>query len=69
MQPFSPLVKVSLGPQIQPEGAAAQARPRGQTALSAIQNRRKSENPDPHCQEQEAPREARRLLRLDLRQG
>eukprot|EP00969_Alexandrium_andersonii_P028613 1249814-Alexandrium_andersonii.AAC.1 len=41
----------------------------GQTALSAAPNRRKSETPLPHCQAREAPREARRLLRLDLQNG
>eukprot|EP00969_Alexandrium_andersonii_P261729 11570499-Alexandrium_andersonii.AAC.1 len=32
-------------------------------------NRRKPETPLPHCQASEVPREARRLLRLDMRDG
>eukprot|EP00969_Alexandrium_andersonii_P175853 7775529-Alexandrium_andersonii.AAC.1 len=45
MQPFNPLVKVSSGPQTQPEGAAVQEGPTGQTSLSSARNRRKSEPP------------------------
>eukprot|EP00969_Alexandrium_andersonii_P010123 441630-Alexandrium_andersonii.AAC.1 len=55
MQPFYPLVEVSGGPKIQPEGAAVQARPTGKTALPSARNRRMSETPQPHCQAQEAP--------------
>eukprot|EP00969_Alexandrium_andersonii_P217630 9613511-Alexandrium_andersonii.AAC.1 len=60
---------MSSGPNIQPEGAAAPACPTGQTALSAAPNRQKPKTPMPHCQAQEAPRLARRLLRLELRSG
>eukprot|EP00969_Alexandrium_andersonii_P354789 15442983-Alexandrium_andersonii.AAC.1 len=60
---------MSLGPKIQPEGAVVPARPKGQTALSAAPNRRTSEIPLPDCQAQEALRFARRLLRVDLREG
>eukprot|EP00969_Alexandrium_andersonii_P208536 9210474-Alexandrium_andersonii.AAC.1 len=42
-----PLVKVSTGPNIQPEGAAFQGRPTGHTTLSAAKNRRKSETSIP----------------------
>eukprot|EP00969_Alexandrium_andersonii_P005209 226876-Alexandrium_andersonii.AAC.1 len=45
-------------------GAAVPGRPMGQTALSAAPSRRKSETPIPQVQAQEAPREARCLLRL-----
>eukprot|EP00969_Alexandrium_andersonii_P084992 3748688-Alexandrium_andersonii.AAC.1 len=45
-------------------GAAVPARPAGEAALCAAPNRRKPETPIPQVQTQEAPREARRLLRL-----
>eukprot|EP00969_Alexandrium_andersonii_P347189 15350293-Alexandrium_andersonii.AAC.1 len=41
----------------------------GQPALSAAPNQRRLETPIPQVQTQEAPREARRLLRLAMRQG
>eukprot|EP00969_Alexandrium_andersonii_P069450 3063992-Alexandrium_andersonii.AAC.1 len=43
MQPFYHVVKVSSRPKIQPEGAAVQASPTGQSALSVARNSRKSE--------------------------
>eukprot|EP00969_Alexandrium_andersonii_P190760 8426989-Alexandrium_andersonii.AAC.1 len=67
MQQFNHLVEVSWGPKVEPEGAAVQARPTGQTALPAARKRRKSETPIPQVQTQEAPRFARRLLRLAVR--
>eukprot|EP00969_Alexandrium_andersonii_P071848 3171294-Alexandrium_andersonii.AAC.1 len=42
-----PLVRVSLGPKIQPQGAAVPARPTGQTVHSAASYQRKSETPIP----------------------
>eukprot|EP00969_Alexandrium_andersonii_P188762 8341507-Alexandrium_andersonii.AAC.1 len=45
MRSPSPLVKVSSGPEVQPEGAAIPVRLTGQRALSAARNRRKSEEP------------------------
>eukprot|EP00969_Alexandrium_andersonii_P142968 6320942-Alexandrium_andersonii.AAC.1 len=41
----------------------------GKTTHSAAPNRRKSETTLPHCQAHEAPRFARCLLRVDLRNG
>eukprot|EP00969_Alexandrium_andersonii_P091899 4056744-Alexandrium_andersonii.AAC.2 len=54
---------------MQLEGTAVPARPTGRTALSAAPNRRMPETPIPQVQAQEAPRFARRLLRLAVRQG
>eukprot|EP00969_Alexandrium_andersonii_P356046 15445735-Alexandrium_andersonii.AAC.1 len=60
---------MSSGPKIQPEGVAVPTCPTGQTDLSAAPNRRKSETPIPQVQMQGVQREARRLLRLAVRQG
>eukprot|EP00969_Alexandrium_andersonii_P360426 15455314-Alexandrium_andersonii.AAC.1 len=56
-----PLVKVSLEPKIQPEEAAAPARPTGQTAPLCGSDSVEVGDPLPQCQGQGAPRFAWRL--------
>eukprot|EP00969_Alexandrium_andersonii_P173881 7686549-Alexandrium_andersonii.AAC.1 len=60
---------MSSGPKVQPDGAAVPARPVGRMALFVARNRQKSETPIPQVQMQDAPRFARRLLRLPVTAG
>eukprot|EP00969_Alexandrium_andersonii_P268042 11844383-Alexandrium_andersonii.AAC.1 len=57
-------IKVSSGPEIQPEGPRSQHAQWGKPPSPRLRIGESWRLPLPHCQVQEAPRFARRLLRF-----